>query len=505
MAFPTLETATDAHDYHAVQLFAQGAKRIRPEIAFTPSDLAAITRICHQVQGMPLAILLAAAWIDLLSPQEIAEEIAKSLDFLSTELHDVPDRQRSIQALFAHSWQRLTESERTVFMKLAIFRGGFTRVAAQVVAGASLKLLNALVNKSLLQSQHNGRYTLHELLRQYAEERLMDAGQGVQVRTDHATYYSDFLHKREADIKGRRQLAALDEIEADFENVRAAWHWTVQQQNYAAIGKMLESLYWFCEMTSRYQNGWTMFHQACTALSPVAGEKAHPVWGQLMARIFERDMVYFVSGDEAIAQIHVSLTIAQAAGNQFEIALCNWQLGRIILHSNFESALAHYDQSLTYYQSVDDRFYMAVLLRAIGQLNALRGEKYTDCVEQSLSLRRDIGDLNGMIRSLNLLTYAHFFNGHFAEAEAHCREAYQIADELNDHFNMALNLIILAWLDSTIAGDFDSAYSLLKKAEPIVRELDNPRVNYGWLEQMGCLLGFLKTIASVSSFAKKQH
>src|SRR5690606_16780968 len=130
--------------------------------------------ICHLVQGMPLALEMAAAWIDQLSMAEIAGEIQKSIDFLAVEWRDLPERQRSMRTLLACSWQLLNEAERHTLHRIALFRGGFTLQAAQVVAGATLPILSRLVHKSLLQWQENAagdrRYVMHELLRRFAVE-----------------------------------------------------------------------------------------------------------------------------------------------------------------------------------------------------------------------------------------------------------------------------------------------------------------------------------------------
>ena len=147
MEFPDLETTEDALNYNGVKLFLQSAQRVRPDSALVADDLTHVARICRLVHGMPLGILLAAAWIDLLLPQEIAAEIGQSLDFLESELRDVPDRQHSIRAVFEYSWGQLSEAERNVLMQLSVFRGGFTREAAQSVAQASLRSLSVLLKQ----------------------------------------------------------------------------------------------------------------------------------------------------------------------------------------------------------------------------------------------------------------------------------------------------------------------------------------------------------------------
>jgi predicted ATPase len=173
MDFPDWETPVDALEYSAVKLFLQSARRVKSDFTLKPDDLHYLAHVCRQVHGMPLGILLAAAWLDMLSLQEISQEIVKSLDFLETEQQNVPIRQRSIRAVFDYSWNLLSADEQAIFARASIFRGGFTREAVQAVTGASLRLLMALVNKSMLHRDPDGRFDIHELLRQYAAERLI--------------------------------------------------------------------------------------------------------------------------------------------------------------------------------------------------------------------------------------------------------------------------------------------------------------------------------------------
>ncbi|HRF95109.1 MAG TPA: hypothetical protein PLZ51_07940, partial [Aggregatilineales bacterium] len=140
MDFPNWETPADALTYTAVKLFMQSASRVRPDFTLEAGDLTYVARICRQTQGLPLAILLAAAWVEMLSVSEIADEIDKSLDFLESNLRDLPDRHKSIRAVFDYSWNLLNEAERESFIKLSVFRGKFERNAAQEVSGAGLRV-----------------------------------------------------------------------------------------------------------------------------------------------------------------------------------------------------------------------------------------------------------------------------------------------------------------------------------------------------------------------------
>jgi predicted ATPase/DNA-binding CsgD family transcriptional regulator len=245
---PVPEPVKGVLDYDAAQLFMQGAQRARADFELQPDEGQSLTRICRLVEGMPLAILLAAAWVEVLSLPDIADEIAHSFDFLTAEMRDAPRRQWSIRAVFEPTWQRLSERERDVFMLLSVFHGGCTRQAAQAVAGASLPVLQVLVNKAVLSLTSSGRYEIHELLRQYAGDRLVSEGDADEACDAHCTYYAGFMRAREGDLKGGdRQITALDEIESDLENVRAAWAWAVEQRRIDDLEQM-EWAVW-CFMT----------------------------------------------------------------------------------------------------------------------------------------------------------------------------------------------------------------------------------------------------------------
>jgi DNA-binding SARP family transcriptional activator/predicted ATPase len=244
-----------AHDsletYSAVRLFIQGARRVRPNFEIFESDLEHVVKICNLVDGMPLGLELAAAWAQLLTVQEIANEIQKSLDFLSTSLRNVPERHRSLRALFEHSWGRLTPDEQTCLRELSIFHGAFTLEAAQAVAGASLYMLLALVNKSLLRRNHDGRFELHELLRQFAEGKMTPANR-VSVADRHAAYYGRLLTDLSPKLKNQEQPAALEIVQQELDDIRGAWQHAAQQHQWSVIVAMFEPLIQFA--LARYRN-----------------------------------------------------------------------------------------------------------------------------------------------------------------------------------------------------------------------------------------------------------
>jgi predicted ATPase len=186
-----------AAKFSGIKLFLQSAQRVKPDFDIKPDNVEHVIQICHWVDGMPLGILLAAAWVDLLQPAEIAKEIQRDPDFLASDLRDLPERQQSLRAVFDHSWRLLTPQEKEVFQQLSIFQGGFNHQAAKAVSGATLRELRALVNKSMLTRTPSGRYQMHDLLQQYGLEKLAEEpGQEAAARNRHSATFAPFYSKQ---------------------------------------------------------------------------------------------------------------------------------------------------------------------------------------------------------------------------------------------------------------------------------------------------------------------
>jgi DNA-binding SARP family transcriptional activator/predicted ATPase/tetratricopeptide (TPR) repeat protein len=298
------ETPVAALQYSAVQLFVSYAHRARPEFELTPDNLAHVVRICRLVAGMPLAILLAAAWMQTLIPAEIAgqlsAEMGQGLDLLETSWRDVPARQRSMRAVFDYSWRLLTGRERLVLQALSVFRGGFTWGAAREVARAGLADLRSLIGKSLLQRTPAGRFEMHELLRQFAVEKLCfssavdasavdaagDEEQGAAARgrecialpgrycvargaqhcaavhDRHCAYYAEYLYQRETDVfKGH-----VHEIMGEIDNIRTAWRWAARHGKAEEILKSSISLWLVYNSAGWVHEGAETFGRAAESL-----------------------------------------------------------------------------------------------------------------------------------------------------------------------------------------------------------------------------------------------
>ena len=266
---PTWETPEDAMEYDAVKLFMQSANRVRPNFELHPDDLGFLAQICRLTAGMPLGIELAAGWVDVLSLEHIADEIQQGIDILETDMRDVPERHRSLRATFERTWNRLTGDQQTIFARLSVFRGGFTREAAQVVAGTDIRHLHKLAQKSLIQPETNERYQIHELLRQFGEGKLAETDEYAVIQGRHARFFADFMAERDHDMRNKRQIEALQLIDPDFENVRVAWQYTVNHQQWDQLPKFLHSFWLYMDARSRGQEAVAICEPVVTLLRSI--------------------------------------------------------------------------------------------------------------------------------------------------------------------------------------------------------------------------------------------
>lgn len=265
--------------FDAIDLFQKRAQQAGLGFTMNSQNASDIARICRLVEGMPLALELAASWTPLLSCAEIVREIETNLDFLTSPTRDMPERHRSLRAVFASSWEQMTPDEQHILAVLAIFRGGFRLEAASSVAGASPRVLLSLVNKSLLKRRDDGRFEIHELLRQFAEG-MLDPEARLDAVDRHATYFASLMQTEGIRLKSREQRAALDTLQAEIDNVRIAWRHALARRKLDALDKMIEPLLMFCRVRSRFDDLPDMI---ATAAEQLPSET--PLEQALMARV----------------------------------------------------------------------------------------------------------------------------------------------------------------------------------------------------------------------------
>lgn len=479
LEFSDWETPEDAAKYAAAKLFLQSARRVRSNFELVADDLTYLTRICRLVEGMPLGIELAASWVDMLSLADIAAEIQQSLDFLETEVRNIPERHHSIRAVFDTSWQQLSETERDVFAQLSVFRGGFTREAAQEVTGASLRVLATLSNKSLLRfSRSQDRYEIHELLRQYGAHKLAkDPTKEAESRDRHSAYYCAALQQREIELKADRQQAALAEIEADIQNARAAWDWAAAQRQWKRLEQAIDGLGHFYEWRGRYQEGEETCRLAAEQLAaPESGDEQ-----RILAKVLAWQGVFNSTLERlelASRLLRRSLDLLDSPGltnqdTRLERAFLWLEMGRVAdAAGDRQEARRLLGQSLALYQELDDQWGMANVLQELSNVawNLGAYNESQQLAEECLALRQGLGDRKGIARSLDQLGLIASFAGKLEESKQFLRESITIHQELGDLAGVASATGNLGSAFK-LSGDFVQARDLYEQTVAIFSDL----------------------------------
>jgi predicted ATPase/DNA-binding SARP family transcriptional activator len=469
--------------YSAVELFLQSARRAQPDFELTADNLTHVSTICRLVQGMPLGILLAAAWVGVLTPAEIAAEISKSLDFLETDWRDVPERQRSMRAVFDHSWNLLSEREREVFQYMSVFRGGFTRQAAQEITGASLRELMALVDRSLLYRTPSERYEVHELLRQYAAEKLDESPAASEAARDrHSAYYAAFLRQQWAGLMGAREQTALAEIGVESENARAAWDRATARGQVEQLAQAMDGLCYFYRHRGRYQEGKVACRMPAEELAATTSSDGLRV----LAKTLAWHASYNIDLDErefAGRLLQQGLAVLgrpelEGQDTRAEKAFILHLMGYRMIYSDPEEAKRPFEQSLALYQALGDQWGVARVQICLGAVAWALGalDEAKRLFKESLSIQRALGNQVGIAESLDWLGRIAIHQMELEEAERLHRESLMISREGGDRAGVAHGLGTLG-LTLVRDGKFTEGGSLLEESAQIYNDMG---LRSGW-------------------------
>lgn len=500
-------------DYEAVALFVACARRAQPGYALSGTDKPSVARICQLVGGMPLGIELAAAWVQVLSPEQIADEIERNLDFLATSMRDVPARHRSMRAVIDHSWSLISEAEQDVFKKLSVFRGGFTLEAATVITGASLITLAALVEKSLLARSPDGRFEVHELIRQYAAQRLgEEPSQEADARAAHWAYYAEFLHRLEPKLKGPRIAAGLDDIQGEIENIRIGWQWAVDQGRFEAMQEALISLWLFYSARGPVQEGREAFRRAAAALEAGGdGGRAVLLWQMLAAQTdftFEAAHVAlgrhtleairhhqaqqdigifyttlassaprFMEAGEAREVIEEAINAARRSSDPWQLGATLFSAGHTFLYEldSPQRANEYLQEGVTILRDIDDRFWLSRTLTTLGDL-AFKNGAYAQAYElfqDSLSMAEEMSDLGMAAWNSIMLGRVCAALGEYAQAQKLYDQNLANFRELGFPYMRNAALFSAAHF-STLVGDYAEAQKQLEASYRGAHDPDRP-------------------------------
>lgn len=439
LAVPPAEDTSEIETYSAAQLFLQNAQRVNVGFKLTASQQPAMAHICRMVGGMPLGIELAAAWVRALSCEQIAAELERSLDILETPARNVPPRHRNMRAAFEPTWQRLPEAEREVFKKLSVFRGGFTPEAGQAVAGASLRILSSLVDKSLLRANADGRYDLHELLRQYGEEQLNAvAEESQQIHDLHCAYYAKFVHQRWEEMLGPQMKQAVEAVAAVLENVQAAWAWAVSRVKREELWKFISGLQQFFLLRSRFQEAVITYAQAVDGLEFGESQNENSaLLGSILA-----NHAFFCG--------QVGLNENSDESHRKSLAL-----------------LSRLDDLAARRETVEALWILAWTSREMRPLEAKRLSQESVAIARTRGYRRELEWALMVLASIDLWVL-----GDYVEGKRTSEEAFELAGQFGHPMGMALCCYLLGQVAFS-EGRYTEAKRLQWKSYRILKDLDS--------------------------------
>lgn len=461
--------------YDAVQLFVQAARRAL--VTFDPeAQLMHIVRICQLLDGMPLGIELAAAWLKVLSAAQIVQEIERGIDILVTRHQNVPARHRNMRVVMAQSWQLLDEKTQRVLKRLSIFQGGFLQEAAAAVTGAGLLPLAELIDKAWVYKLPGKRYQMHELLRQFAAEKLAEVTTDqTETQDRHAAFYLQQVAQWEQALIGPEQRAALDEIGTESDNIQAAWTRAAERLTFNLIHEALQALYLFFLTRSRYMDGEALFIHALRQLDQTGAGDSGIDCALLRCRLLARIGSFrHYQGDLVAADAYCE-TALSANPDHREQAFLYELLGRTArLRGDRPAAEAALHKSHTLGRDLDDQNQMACALHALAETVASFG----DFVESEQFAREALGlcqqfqrpDLTTHV--LATLAWATSCRGRYREAEQYYRESLLMAEKIGNPYGIALATNFLGWMAFCEAGTrLLEALTLYDRAMAIWRQI----------------------------------
>lgn len=483
LEFPEHDTVIPIEEYSAVQLFLQSAERVYPGLSLDSSDKMAIVHICRFLEGLPLGIELAATWVQSLTLDKIAQEIERDIDFLTTSMKDISQRHRSLRAVFDHSWDMLSEEEQCVFKRLSVFRGGFRREAAEHVAQAPMTFFSAAVRTSFLRRAQTGRYEMLEVLRQYLAEQLREnPADEDDAHHRHCTYYTTYLQEQGENLKGGKQKESIEQINAEIENVRAAWQWAIVHEDWAAVDRSATTLFRFYEMRGWLSEGEETLNKAIRRIesgsatpegeSDLKAIALAKLWAWLGR--FYHFRSYF---KQAQTLLEKSLAVFQHPGRRVEQAFVlrnlgttAWKVGR------YEEAGQYLQQAMVIYEDTNERWGVAGCLDGLGVVASEQGD-YSEArrlYREGLNICEMIDDRWGISSRITNLGLAAEALGEYEQARRLHQVGVRVCREIGHRWEMANNLNNLGFT-LHVLGDCAGADDCFQEALEIA--LDNQTIS----------------------------
>jgi predicted ATPase/Tfp pilus assembly protein PilF len=485
----------------AAQLFLHVASRVRPRFRPTPRDMASINRICDMLDGMPLGIEMAASLLRVVECEGIVRELEKSFDALEADVRDVPERHRTLRAVFDYSWNLIEERERVALCRLALFRGAFDQNAAQEVGGVALHVLAALTDASLLRRTGSGRFVMHPVFRQYAEEHLRERGDSARVATEcYVRLFARLMRSHSQNLHGPSHVGALVALTDEIADFRAAWSAAVTIGDERALRDLVDGLFQVYDLRGWYREGQLLVDDAiaraprsqfilakllayrarfCFQLSQLgdsldAAERSYQEFEALGARregasaLLHQARVVFRIGrfDDAENAIRRALDMFEGEGATHDRAVALNDLGYVLCaQGRTPEAVEVLRGGLALFEQTGDSWGEAKVLNNLGGVldgPDTHAESMT-LFERALRLYQRLGERRGVCISLHNVARCSHLIGNGSRARNFAEASLEIARDLGAPLDVSTILGTLAEIEAQ-AGRVEHAFRYYQEA-----------------------------------------
>ncbi|REF36260.1 ATP-binding protein [Thermasporomyces composti] len=482
---PTPETI---QQYDAVTLFVERAQAARHDFTLTPENTPAVVEISRRLEGVPLAIELAAVWVRTLEPQQLLERLDNQLTLLSGGPRNVPPRHRSLRAMVEWSYEHCTPRERLLWARASVFAGSFDVEAAEAVCGGDdlpteevVVVLADLIDKSIiLREEQDGRarYRMLETLRQYGRHQLVETGEEATIRRRHRQHYQRLAELAAREAFGPHQLAWIRRLKLDRANLRAALEHCLTEpgddQN-AGLRLAADLLYlWLTDAAMDEGRRW--LDRVLAEATEPSVERLRALWARSWLAVLDSDVATaqatleqaraFASDDDPTSRSHLALLSAHAA----------------IVRDDPDAALASLEEALAAQRDVGDRHGVALTLLWMVLVHSLRGDSQaaTRRAQECLEVCDAAGDVWHKAYALVMLGIEAWRSGNTPRATSAVRESLRLHHSLDNRFGVVLALEVSAWIAAT-DGRYDRAARLLGALGARRKSLRASMPSYGYL------------------------
>src|SRR5215217_6826665 len=464
---PLLEVLTQ---YEAVKLFVQRARAVKTDFNVTNDNAPAVAEICARLDGLPLAIELAAARTRMLPPQKMLERLGNRLELLKGGPRDLPTRQQTLRGTIDWSYELLEEEEKTLFGRLSVFSGGRTLEAIEEICDPegeleALEGVESLLEKSLLRQEagveREPRFVMLETVHEYTREKLQENGEEQEIKRAHAQYFLALAEEGESEVRGPEAAMWLERLEAEHDNLRAALSWALAQEKVELELRLAGALWQFWWMRGHYSEGRRWLENALAS----DGRGSPPAWAMVLAGIGE---IASHQGDldQAGKACEEGLELLAHEASEAKIYLL-LSLGKVALlrGEDYERATQVNEEALALSREMRHRMGLATSLLHLGLVSQRRGdsEGATEFYEESTALFREWGDKQGLAFCLNNLGVVAITQGDLVQAQKLTEEAVALLRELGSRGDVSIGLQNLGWI-AFLRNELGKAVDLYKQS-----------------------------------------